>query len=137
MGSATNAVALQVGGALGVAVLGTVWGARYQGQLGPVLNAWRVPPPTAHAMMASPGNALSQADRVSGTAGPLLARAARAAFLSGMRGALVIGAGIAAAGAVLVLARLPDNAGPAAPGPTAAPPVAEAAPVEAEKPGQP
>ncbi len=45
VGSASNAVALQVGGALGVAVIGSVMSTRYRGHMTAVLSGRHVPPP--------------------------------------------------------------------------------------------
>jgi hypothetical protein len=77
-------VALQVGGALGVAVIGSMLSTRYQDHMTTALAA-----------------------RAGGATGALLAHAARAAFMSGNEMALAVGAAVALGGVVLVLARLP------------------------------
>ena len=109
IGSATNTVALQVGGALGVAVIGSAMLTRYQSHMTAALTGQHVPIAATHTIIGSLGGALTVAGRVGGTTGPVLARAARAAFMSGMQGSLEVGALIALAGALLVLARLPSR----------------------------
>ena len=114
VGSATNAVALQVGGALGVAVIGSVLSARYQSHLTRALAGQHVPAAAMHAIVGSLGGALTVADTAGGTTGALLAHVARAAFMSGNATALATGAAVALGGALLVLTRLPSW--PPAPG---------------------
>ncbi len=107
MGSASNAVALQVGGALGVAVIGSVLSTRYQDHMATALAGRHLPTPATQAILGSLGGALAVAADAGGAAGALLAHAARAAFMSGNQIALAVGAAVALAGVVLVLARLP------------------------------
>ena len=107
IGSATNAVALQVGGALGVAVIGSVLSTRYQDHMTTALAGRHLPaaatqPSSARSAVPSP-SPLS----AGGATGALLAHAARAAFMSGNEMALAVGAVVALGGVVLVLARLP------------------------------
>ncbi len=109
IGSASNAVALQVGGALGVAVIGSVMSTRYQDHLTAALAGRHVPIPVLHTIVGSLGGALAVAASTGGAAGTLLAGAARAAFMSGLEVSLAVGAAVAAGGAVLVLARLPSR----------------------------
>ena len=115
MGSASNTVALQVGGALGVAVIGSVMLTRYQGQMAAALVGQHVPQSVAQTIFGSLGAALAVAARVGGTTGVELARAARTAFMSGNDVALAVGAIVALAAAVLVLVALPSRASPAQP----------------------
>jgi EmrB/QacA subfamily drug resistance transporter len=109
IGSASNAVALQVGGAIGVAVIGSVLSTRYQDHMTTALAGQHVPPVAAHTILSSLGGALAVAANAGGATGALLARAARAAFMSGMEVSLAVGAAVALAGAILVLARLPSR----------------------------
>jgi hypothetical protein len=106
-GSAANAVALQVGGALGVAVIGSVLSTRYQDHLTTALAGRHLPAAAVQTILGSLGGALAVAGRAGGASGALLAHAARAAFMSGNEIALAVGAAVALAGVVLVLARLP------------------------------
>ena len=109
IGSATNAVALQVGGALGVAVIGSVLATRYQDHMSAALAGRHLPGAAAHTILGSLGGALAVAAHAGGAAGALLANAARAAFMSGSEIALAVGAAVALGGAVLVIARLPSQ----------------------------
>ncbi len=109
VGSAANAVALQVGGALGVAVIGSLLSTRYQDRITSALGGHHVPAAAAHDIVGSIGGALAVATSIGGTTGGQLAQAARAAFMSGTRQALAVAALVAAGGALLVLARLPSR----------------------------
>ncbi len=110
MGSASNTVALQVGGALGVAVIGSVMLTRYQGHMSTVLAGRHVPSSVEQTILGSLGAALAVAVRVGGSTGFELAHAARTAFMSGNQMALAVGAIVAVAAAVLVLVALPSDA---------------------------
>jgi EmrB/QacA subfamily drug resistance transporter len=107
VGSATNGVSVQVGGALGVAVIGSVLATRYQNRMGAVLGPRHVPASVAHVIEGSLGGALGVAQSVGGATGQALAGAAKAAFMSGMALSLATGAAVALAGAAVVLAWLP------------------------------
>ena len=109
IGSATNTVALQVGGALGVAVIGSAMLTRYQTRITQALAGRHVPIAATHTIIGSLGGALTVATSVGGATGALLAHAARAAFMNGMQTSLAVGALVALAGALLVLARLPSR----------------------------
>jgi EmrB/QacA subfamily drug resistance transporter len=109
VGSATNAVALQVGGALGVAVVGSVLSTRYQDHMTTALAGQNVPAAASHAILGSLGGALAVASSAGGTTGTLLARAARQAFMSGAEVSLTVGAVVALGGTLLVLAGLPSR----------------------------
>jgi hypothetical protein len=115
MGSASNTVALQVGGALGVAVIGSVMLTRYQGHMVSALVGRHVPQSVAQIIFGSLGAALAVAAHVGGSTGVELAGAARTAFMSGNEVALAVGAIVALAAAVLVLVALPSQASPAPP----------------------
>ncbi|MGO9881941.1 MAG: MFS transporter [Solirubrobacteraceae bacterium] len=118
IGSATNTVALQVGGALGVAVIGSAMLSRYQSRMTAALTDRHVPVAATHAIIGSLGGALTVAGSVGGTTGAVLAHAARAAFMSGMQMSLAVGAVIALAGALLVLTRLPSRTSQPSPDPS-------------------
>jgi EmrB/QacA subfamily drug resistance transporter len=109
IGSATNAVALQVGGALGVAVIGSVLSTRYQDHMTAALAGRHVPIAATQTILGSLGGALAVAGSAGGATGALLARTARAAFMSGNEVSLAVGAAVALGGAVLVLALLPSR----------------------------
>lgn len=105
VGSGTQQTALQLGGALGVAVLGSLVNSSYQGHVRPV--ATHLPPPLASAAIGSVGAAVQIGQHVGGVAGLQLASVARSAFVSAMNDALLVAVGVALAGALVVLAVLP------------------------------
>ncbi len=93
IGSAVNDAARVTGGALGVAVLGSIMSSVYRGDMD-----------GAHDSLAS---ALSAATQLGGADGARLAATAQEAFVSGMHAAVLVGAGIALAGAMIALLFLP------------------------------
>ena len=109
-GSASNAVALQVGGALGVAVIGSVMATRYQDHMTAVLAGRHLPIAVANSILGSLGGGLAVAARVGGATGALLSDAARGAFMSGLEVSFAVGAGVALCGVLIVLACLPSSA---------------------------
>lgn len=109
VGSATNGVSLQVGGALGVAVVGSVLSTRYQDRMRTMLSGQHVPVVALHAILSSFGGALNVASDAGGMTGKLLAIAARTAFSSGVDIALSVGAFVALAGALLIVLALPSR----------------------------
>lgn len=107
VGSATNSTALQIGSALGVAVLGSLLNTRYQQAMTPLLSHFAVPGPAARAAIGSVGGAMAVAQGVGGPLGGQLAQAARASFVEAMGFSFTVGAVIVGAAALLVLALLP------------------------------
>ncbi len=110
MGSATNTVALQVGGALGVAVVGSIMSTHYQDHIGASLAGQQIPAEIMQIVVGSLGGALAVAERIGGATGAALAHAARSAFMSGNTVAMAVGGAVALGGAVVVLAALPSRA---------------------------
>ncbi len=132
VGSATNGSFLQVGGALGVAVIGSLLSTRYQHRLGEALAPHHVPHAIQEVILGSLGSALGVARQVGGLAGQLLAQFARSAFISGMDLGLQVAALVAVAGALLALLALPSRSmaekrAPSAPAQPADPAAAELA----------
>jgi len=109
IGSATNTVALQVGGALGVAVVGSVMLTRYQSHMGAVIASRHMPTSVSQTIRGSLGGALAVAKKAGGATGTSLAHTARAAFMSGTELSLAVGATVALGGAVLVFGALPSR----------------------------
>ncbi len=109
IGSASNTVSLQVGGALGVAVVGSVMLTRYQDRMAATLAGRHVPGEVSQTILGSLGGALAVSQRAGGVTGSLLARTARTAFISGNSLALAVGAVVALSGSVLALAVLPTR----------------------------
>ena len=109
IGSAANGAFLQVGGALGVAIIGSLLATRYQGRMGTALAPYHVPAAITHTILGSVGGALEVAERIGGVQGIMLAQAARSAFISGMDLGLRTGAAVAITGGLLALATLPGR----------------------------
>jgi EmrB/QacA subfamily drug resistance transporter len=114
VGSAVNDTTRQVGGALGVAIVGSVFSSAYASQLSSHISALHLPVAAGSTATASVGGALEVATRVGGPTGQALATAAREAFVTGMHRGVLIGAAVAVVGALVALAFLPARAPEAA-----------------------
>jgi DHA2 family multidrug resistance protein-like MFS transporter len=90
-------------------VIGSALSTRYQDRMTAALNGRPIPAAAAQTILGSIGGALVVAKRVGGHTGILLARAARDAFMSGAEISLLVGAIVALAGALLMIARLPSE----------------------------
>jgi EmrB/QacA subfamily drug resistance transporter len=106
VGSAMNDTTRQAGGALGVAVMGSVLASRFSSHLAPAV-ARRADGP---ALRTSVEAAFAAARATAGAPGRALDLAARAAFVNGMDAGVVVAAVVAAAGAVGALLFLPARA---------------------------
>jgi EmrB/QacA subfamily drug resistance transporter len=115
VGSATSDTSMQLGGALGVAVLGTALNIRFRDAVGPLLAHRQVPPSIASLIEGSLGGALAVAARIPGQGGQLLEAAARRGFISGMDLGFTVAAIVVAAAACVVLALLPSRPRPRPP----------------------
>jgi len=111
IGSGTYGVAIQIGAALGVAVIGSALSTRYQNHITSALASQRLPEPVLHTITGSFGGALGVAASVGGILGASLAHAAHAAFMSGVHLSLGFGALAAGLAALLVLVALPSRIG--------------------------
>ena len=107
VGSAMNGTDIQVGGALGVAVLGSILNAHYRAHLVPTLVALHLPQSAAHAANSSLGGALAVARHLPVPANPLLTYAAKVSFVGGVNLADLVGMSVALAGAAVALLFLP------------------------------
>jgi EmrB/QacA subfamily drug resistance transporter len=103
VGSAMSDVTRQVGGALGVAVIGSIIGSAYSADMDGVTGPAHESVGAAHAV----------AQQVGGAAGRDLSDAAGRAFTEALGLGLTAAALVALAGAVLVLLRLPSGRTPA------------------------
>jgi EmrB/QacA subfamily drug resistance transporter len=110
VGSATNGAFLQTGGALGVAVIGSLLNTRYQDHITSALAHYHVPHTVMETILGSVGGALAVAAHVGGFLGAELSRLAGSAFASGMELGLATGACVAAAGCLIALLALPSRA---------------------------
>jgi EmrB/QacA subfamily drug resistance transporter len=109
VGSATNGSFMQVGGALGVAVVGSLLSARYEHRISGTLAPYHVPHAVEETIRGSLGGALGAAKQIGGTTGQLLAQFAHSAFISGMGLGLFAAAIVALAGALFALLALPSG----------------------------
>ena len=108
VGSAVNDTVREVGGALGVAILGSLVAGRYSGAMGSVTAA--LPTGAREVARDSLGGAVSVAQQLGGDTGRVLADAGRAAFLDGFGLAVTVAAVVALAGAALAARWLPARA---------------------------
>ncbi len=109
VGSATSDTSMQIGGALGVGVLGTALITRYRNFMTPLLAHLPIPANIKTVILGSVGGALAVAHQVPGTSGDTLAATAIRGFISGMDIGLIIASVFAAAASVVVLALLPNR----------------------------
>jgi EmrB/QacA subfamily drug resistance transporter len=110
VGSAMNDTTRMVGGALGVAVIGSVLNAAYASSIGPALAG--LPAAAAAAASNSVGAATQVAAHLGAAGGPLVA-AAHAAFIDGLGTAVWVSIGFTLAGALVALLFLPARSAPA------------------------
>jgi len=101
---------MQMGGALGVGVLGTVLNLRYLGRMNSLLAGHSLPASVRHIVTSSLGGALEVAQHIPGRAGAELAEGAKRAFVSGMDESLIIGAAVVGVACLVVLLLLPNRA---------------------------
>ena len=105
--SALSETATELGGALGIAILGSIGTAAYRDQLGAAAPAG-LSSTSAQAAQDSLGGAVHVAGHLSAQLGRVLRQAARLAFTHGLNVAALVGAAIAVVMAVLVAFRLRD-----------------------------
>ena len=105
VGSAVNDTVREIGGALGVAVLGSVVASRYTGALASTTAG--LPAHPAHLAGDSLGGAVVVAHEIGGSSGAAILHTAQAAYIRGFGLALTIAATVAAAGAAVAAIWLP------------------------------
>ncbi len=110
VGSAVNDTTRQTGGAVGVAVVGSVFASIYSSQIADAARGRNLPPAALEAAKRSVGAALQIAGRLPGDLGRQLAATAKSAFLDGMSAGLYVGAATALVGVLVVLRWLPARA---------------------------
>ena len=108
-GSAINDTTRELGGSLGVAVLGSIVSSRYLSELRDATHS--LPAAARDAADESLGGALRVASQLPAGAGRALARNAQVAFVDGMHMAVVVAALAAATGAIIVFRKLPHEGG--------------------------
>jgi len=110
VGSAVNDTTRELGGAFGVAVLGSVVSSTYGPQVRDAVAGSPLPADQVTAISDQIGAAMHAAERIGGVPGRLLADAASTAFVDGMQTALVVGAAALALGALVAALFLPARA---------------------------
>jgi EmrB/QacA subfamily drug resistance transporter len=124
-GSAVNDTIREVGGALGVAVVGSLSAAAYRSRLGDLMASRHVPGAVTHVATGSVAAADAVGRRLGGRPGGQIVSAAHDAFVSSMSLGIRVAAAVAlvsAVAAVFALPRRPADvpaAGPAATAPEA------------------
>jgi EmrB/QacA subfamily drug resistance transporter len=110
VGSAVNDTTRQVGGALGVAVLGSVYTSLYGSHVVDALANQNVPADAMAQVKDSIGGAAQVAATVGGSTGAAIVEAARSAFMDGYQTAVRVGALFTFVGILVVLRWLPARA---------------------------
>jgi EmrB/QacA subfamily drug resistance transporter len=110
VGSAVNDTTRQVGGALGVAVLGSLLASSYSGTVRDALAGTPVPADVVDLAADQLGGALQAAAQIGGSAGQTLADVAKGAFVDGIGVSLIVGAVVILLAAVGVFLFLPARA---------------------------
>ena len=126
VGSAVNDTTRELGGTLGVAVVGSVFSSVYGPQIVDALRGLALPAQAVGAAKESMAAAASVAAQAPAGAGQAIAGAAKSAFLDGLAAGSLVAAGATLVGAVLAFAFLPARARASAPEPAV---VGQAAPV--------
>lgn len=121
VGSAVNDATREVGGTLGVAVIGSLLASVYSGRLDKALAPLPLPASAKAIARESVGAAFAVAERAGQTAGPQAAQAVRQAaanaFVDGFHVGALVAAAVALAGAGFALRFLPARAAAGAPTP--------------------
>lgn len=110
--SSLNDTVREMGGAVGIALIGSVLNAAYQSNVEPATAA--LPQELAHPVTEGIGGALAAAAQI-GPAGATLVDAARQSFVDAMMPALFLAAGVCAVAAIFTFLRGPKTAAEAEP----------------------
>ncbi len=110
VGSAMNDTTRQVGAALGVAVIGSVFATSYRPGVASKLSAVHAPPEVVRIARDSVGGAVQAASRLPSGLGRSVALAARQEFVSGLSLAFVVAAVVVMLAGAVVFAFLPARA---------------------------
>jgi len=107
VGSAVNDTTRQVGGALGVAIIGSLLSSGYASRVVKGLSGQGVLASTVTSAKDSVGGAIGVARTLGGAQGQVVATVAKHSFIGAMRPTMFVAAGVALLGAGIVLAFLP------------------------------
>jgi EmrB/QacA subfamily drug resistance transporter len=110
VGSAVNDTTREVGGALGVAVLGSIMASTYGPRVSDAIAGAPIPEKTANAITDQIGAAMEAAKHLPAGAGAALRDVASSGFVDGMSIAFIVGAAALALGALIVGLYLPARA---------------------------
>jgi Na+/melibiose symporter-like transporter len=114
VGSAVNDTTRQVGGALGIAVVGSVMSSAYSQHVAPVVAAVGLKGPQAEAVKGALGGAYNAALGLIAAGEPAkgarLVVGAKAAFIPGMQRGMLVAAAMAAIGGLVAVVYLPARA---------------------------
>jgi len=108
-GAAVNNTTRELGGTLGVAVLGSVFASAYGPKILHALAGYPVPAPARNAARQSMAAALAVVGHAPGAVQPTIRTAVFAAFDSGLEAACMVGAGVAVVGALIAFVFLPGR----------------------------
>lgn len=122
VGSAMNDTTRQVGGALGVAVLGSLLSSAYRGAMDGAQATQALPGPMRDLVRDSLAKATAVSAQIGGAPGGALLKAAQEAFVDAMGRSALVAAGVAVLGAVVALAFLPAHSAETAETSEATPP---------------
>ena len=111
-GSAVNDTIREVGGALGVAIIGSLAAAVYRSRLGNALALAHVPGPVAHLAAGSVAAADLIGKQTGGVAGGQVVASAHQAFVTSMATGMRVSAGVAVAAAAVAFLALPGRREP-------------------------
>jgi len=109
VGSAMNDTTRELGGALGVAVLGSVVTSRYTSSLSPALVG--LPAQARSVAESGLAGALGVASKLPGAAGEQLANAAKSSFVDGISSAALVATGVVILAAIAAWFLLPSHFG--------------------------
>ena len=102
-----NDTTRELGGALGVAVLGSIVASRYSSRIAPLLASLsaKVKQPAGRSVSA----AVNAGHSIAGADGKALVSAARHAYVSGMHLATLVGSAIAVTASIIVFRLMPGT----------------------------
>jgi hypothetical protein len=110
VGSAVNDTTRQVGGALGVAVLGSVFTSIYASNVVDSLSGQSLPPGALNGVKDSIGGAAQVASSIGGNTATAIMDAARSAFMDGFHASVRVGALVTFIGILITARWLPARA---------------------------
>ncbi len=113
-GSAINDTIREVGGALGIAIIGSLAAAVYRSRLTHVLTARHAPALTVHVATSSIAAADAAGQQAGGAPGSELVAAAHSAFVNALAMGIRVAAAVALAAAIAAIFALPRRRSPQA-----------------------